>query len=296
MATVTVPLVGTLDDVGLCKVVQRFVNDLGGSKPETVRIDFNRLSFIRPSGVTFLSNFIAWLRDAGAEVNFVGTERYSSAIRYLDDSLFFQQHMGERIKTGSCPRSTTLPLEHIHTSRGFDWLRTRLIPWLVPTLNMTKSSLAPFQNCVAELFHNIQDHSKQQIGCIFVQHYPKEKEVGISIADFGRGIPSSVRTVEPNLDDDQAIVQAVKEGFTIKSSPNNRGVGLEYLMNTVVRHNGGRVVIHSLRGHVRFSRTRNDVHAEPLSITGYCPGTTIDIVFKTDSIVHEPDEPEELIW
>jgi len=123
------------------------------------------------------------------------------------------------------------------------WLQGNLVPWLASRLGIPEASLYSFKNCVAELFNNIQDHTQYDIGSIFVQHFPAEKSVTISLSDFGIGIPAKVQEKLPKATDPQAIIEAVKEGFTTKSNPGNKGIGLDYLLKTVVLGNGGQVTI-----------------------------------------------------
>jgi hypothetical protein len=116
------------------------------------------------------------------------------------------------------------------------------------------------------------------------------------VSDFGLGIPENVRRKLPNLSDAEAIVQAVQEGFTTKSNPRNQGTGLDYLLKTVVMANGGHVTFYSCKSIVRFSKAETDVVPFVFGGVGFCPGTTIDICLRTDTIEALPDEPEELTW
>jgi hypothetical protein len=150
--------------------------------------------------------------------------------------------------------------------------------------------------CVSEIFNNIQDHTRYDIGSIFVQHFPHENTVTISVSDFGLGIPGNVQQKLPELTDDQAILQAVKEGFTTKSKPGNQGAGLDYLLRTVVAANGGEVTFYSCGSIVRFYRAKDQVKPFLYEKVGFCPGTTIDINLRTDAIEVLPNEPEELTW
>ena len=60
--------------------------------------------------------------------------------------------------------------------------------------------------------------------------------------------------------------------------------------------NGGQVTIYSQRSIVQFDR--NGTEAKPIRFddVGFCPGTTIDINLRTDTIEVLPDESEELQW
>jgi anti-sigma regulatory factor (Ser/Thr protein kinase) len=172
-----------------------------------------------------------------------------------------------------------------------------LVPWLANRLSITKASLADIRSCISELFHNIEDHTEYDIGSIFVQHYPQEKRVLISLSDFGLGIPTKVREVAANLSDPQAIEKAVEEGFTTKSRTTNKGFGLNSLLKTAVIRNGGEVTVYSGKGIVRFFR-RNEKSWRSFVFedVGFCPGTTIDINLRTDAIEILPDKREDLEW
>jgi signal transduction histidine kinase len=170
------------------------------------------------------------------------------------------------------------------------------VPWLAGRLEISEASIYGFKVCISELFNNIKDHTQLDIGSIFVQHFPTERDVMISVSDFGVGIPDNVRKTLPNLSDAQAIIHAVEEGFTTKSTPGNKGVGLDYLLQTVVAHNGGKVTIYSGDSIVRFARFRNGILSIPSTGVGFCPGTTIDLSLRTGTIENLPEESEDLKW
>ncbi len=266
-----------------------------GWPPELV-FDFSKLGFVRPAGVVFLSNLVYWLAEKRTRVKFIKADGDSDALRFLDDSLFFEQHCGEKVRSAAAPRGTTRPLVQVAHKDSHDWLQTNLVPWLAGRLSITEASLYSLKACISELFNNIQDHTRYDIGSIFVQHFPRENRVQTAISDFGRGIPRNVRTKVADLTDAQAIIKAVEEGFTTKSTPANQGIGLDYLLKTVVQGNGGQVTIYSGTGIVQFRRSGSAVQPRTLPNVGFCPGTTIDITLRTDAIVILPQEREELEW
>ncbi len=195
-----------LDGQSLRGVIRQFLDGCpDNSIPDEVCLDFQRLSFIKPAGVTFLSNFISWLHFKEVDVTFSGHERNAEAIRFLDDSLFFEQHLGDKLNPNARPRPTTRPLVMINHDHSHAWVRHNFVPWLAAALNLSNASLHPLQVCISELFNNIQDHSSRDIGSAFAQHFPNEQLVRISIADFGRGIPRLVRDLHPDLSDNEAI-------------------------------------------------------------------------------------------
>lgn len=203
----------------LSKLARDVVNGCPEWPPKELAFNFSQLVFIRPAGVVFLSNLLSWLDHQGAKVSLVGLARRSAALEYLDNSLFFQQHCGRKLSDAATPRATTRPLVKIAHEYCHSWLQARLVPWLAGRLGLTESSLLDFKTCVSELFNNIQDHSRFDIGSIFVQHFPSENTVTISLSDFGIGIPAKVREKVPNLSDSEAVLLAVTEGFTSKSIP-----------------------------------------------------------------------------
>lgn len=267
----------------------------GGWPPE-LHIDFSTLRFVRPAGVVFLSNLISWLHNQNTRVLLQNIDLRTDPLIFLDDSLFFEQHCGQKRRSAASPRATTRPLQRIAHANSHNWLRADLVPWLASRLSITQASLHPFQNCLAELFNNIQDHTRYDIGTIFCQHFPKEKRVYVTLSDMGIGVPANVKTILPNLTDYQAIVKATEEGFTTKPTPRNQGIGLDYLLKEVVGRNGGTVTFCSGYSIVRFEQNSGTISHQQIWSTGFCPGTTIDIVLRTDTITSIPDEPEDLEW
>jgi anti-sigma regulatory factor (Ser/Thr protein kinase) len=282
--------------VTLSKLADDITSQHPSGFPVSLTFDFQQLSFIRPAGVVFLSNLFWWLHQHGTAVHLINVDKDTKALEYLDDSLFFEQHCGRKIRPNAAPRQTTRPLVRIAHEQSHDWLASNLIPWLANSLGLTEASLYELKTCLSELFNNIQDHTQFDIGSIFVQHYPNENRVSISLSDFGLGIPAKVKETVPNLSDSAAIIQAVQEGFTSRSTPGNAGLGLDYLLRTVVGTNNGTVTIFSLGGIVQFRRNDGKICPIIAKNVGFCPGTTIDINLRTDLIEWIPQEREELEW
>lgn len=81
--------------------------------PDRVTFDFSDLNFALPSGVVFLNNLSRFLARNRCEVAFQGMDVSKQAIKYLDDALFFEQHLDSKLSWGSVPRRTTQPLQEI---------------------------------------------------------------------------------------------------------------------------------------------------------------------------------------
>ena len=265
--------------------------------PRSVIFDFSRMTFVRPSGIVFLSNLSWYLHLNGCAVRYEGMDTHRECIRFLDDSGFFEQHLGKSLRETCRIRSTTRPLHHLSLKESHGWLQTNLLPWLSDHSGVPSSELAEFKTCMSEVFNNIVDHTALDVGSIFCQWYPKEdKRLEIAIADFGQGIPATVRRVESNLDDASAILRAFDDGFSSQSTPQNRGAGLHYLRQNVVDNLGGTLTARSQSGVVTFNKSGNSLTSMPYMVTGFCPGTMIEIVIQTDKIAFESGQVEDFQW
>lgn len=289
--TVTIPY--RFSGLTMTELVNQITAAVGGGQlPQVIIVDFGRLGFIEPAGIVFLSNLIHWLRERERNVQFTNLAPRTAPIAFLDDSEFFIAHMGEPLIAAARPRPTTIPYTRVAQGESHDWLDNRFIPWLGGRLNQSAATLAPFRACVSELINNIADHTMFDIGGIAAQHFPQMNRIEIAVADFGLGIPGSVQRVRPELSHADSIMLACQPGFTTQSTPRNRGAGLDYLLSVVGSHRGT-LSIFSGNATVCY-RARDDGSMVPTAspTVGYCPGTLIQIEFRTDLIV--PAEEEEI--
>jgi anti-sigma regulatory factor (Ser/Thr protein kinase) len=261
--------------------------------PDSVEIDFGAVQFIRPPSVAFLSNMTHWLVSMGSTVNFSNLDVSKDPIKYLDDSLFFEQHRGAKLSPNSQCRSTTMPLKQLARRDSHAWLEVEFLPWLINKSGLNKNSLAEVKSSLQELINNISDHTDFEEGCIFGQWYPNKDQIIVTVADFGSGIPENVAKVRPGLRDCDAIIKAAEDGFSSQSLPTNRGAGLYLLLLNIVLRFGGIVTIRSGRGYVKFANRSGNIYTMNNSTCGYCIGTTIDIVLNTTQIPRVEDEEEE---
>lgn len=258
--------------------------------------DFTRLKFIRPVGVTVLSNLIGRLQKYGSRVTLTSYQpnrgKKHCPIAFLDDSMFFQYYLNRTLDPSASLRPTTRPLENVTCDRSYAYLDQTMV-WLAGKLRITKESLGDIKTCLLEVFNNIKDHSFENIGSIFVQHYPNENNknrVMFAISDFGIGIPHSIQRVRPGLDDAQALRMSIQEGFTTKTSPRNLGAGLFVLLQNVVKINKGEVYIHSNHGILSATHQNGDIVINSRITNGFYPGTLIEIEFRTDTIEYIEEE------
>lgn len=266
------------------------------SVPDTVEIDFEDLKFCRPSAVVFLSNLTSYLIRRGTNVTWRGMSIEREAIKFLDDSLFFKHHLRKPLNVRAFPRSTTQRLVEVRHAESHSWIGLTLVPWLASCSGLPEEAFQEFRTCVSELFNNIKDHTDYDVGSTFAQWYPRENELQIAIADFGIGIPASVRTVESHHDDNSAIDRAFIEGFSSQSTPQNRGVGLAFLRQNVLENLGGSLRVSSGKGSIRYTKSGNSLRKQLYPHSGYCPGTMIELTIRTDLIALDDLGEVEFEW
>lgn len=259
--------------------------------------DFSRLNFIDGSGLTVLSNTLEWLNHHNAKIEFSGHERLASeAICYLDDCGFFRRHLGAPLRKFATVRNTTVPFTRIAEGEAHPWLEYQFTPFMSAVLGVPSGALASIRSCVGEVFNNIADHSTLNVGFAHIQHYPRMDEVRITVSDFGRGIPSTIRDRHPGLSDEQAILHATQQGVTAQTTPRNRGLGLDLLIRRVTS-NQGCVTIFSYNGALMCSCDGNgDIERKAIGGNGAYPGTLVDIMLPTICFVGDDFEEEELEW
>lgn len=259
-------------------------------------LDFSTLEFIEPVGVTVLSNVTEWLLAKDVTVRYKCPDVHSrEAMRYLDDSLFFERYLSLKLRPNAKPRETTIPLELVAYSESYRWFN-KVLSWLSLKLNVSTSSLSTIKVCFQEIFNNINDHSQEHIGCVTAQHYPRNNAIVVAISDFGVGIPYNIQKMQPSLTDSLSLLKATEEGISTKSTPQNRGAGLDTLIWNVVRNNQGSVYIHSNGGILNCIYDNDRVDKIPLKAPGFYPGTLIEVVFRTDTISNILDSEEAYEW
>lgn len=264
-----------------------------------IELNFTKLRFIEPSGITILSNLFEWLKRQGVNITLIhpkGPFPKKNPIQFLDDSGFFERYLKYSLTSNPSRRSTTMPLKLVAYNNSYQWLDNDFTFWLSNQLGVSSESLTNIKISFGEIFNNIRDHAQENTGCIFAQHYPANDEVKIAISDFGIGIPKNVRKIEPSLLDDQALEKATTEGFTTRTTPRNLGAGLHTLIQNVVNDNGGAIHIHSNYGIISCTKGNDDIIKETSLKSAFYPGTFIEVILKTNNIHNIMDIEEEFEW
>lgn len=295
MRTVVLPIQFKITAVN--KFTSQLLDQNANPTEESFTFDFEKLNFIDGSGYTVLSNAIGYLLHRGIRIsfrNFKQTQR--PAIQYLDDCGFFRQHLNYPLRREAQIRNTTIPCQSISHDRGFDWIENKLGPWLSYALDKPQSELASVRTCVKEVWNNVADHSTMATGFVHSQHYPNAHQLRITLSDFGLGIPETIKAVYGEMPDQNAIALATRNGVTARSKANNMGVGLSYLVDTVLAKRG-KVRLHSRNGNVTFyCDMRGNKVDEKRGDRGVYPGTLVEIELDTRLFIGDDDERGDFEW
>ena len=190
----------------------------GQPRARTISFNLDALRRIEGDGVASFSNLLAWLESRGSVPKLMQLhEPLSDAVAYLRDSGFFATHSPDS-RPPPQRRDTLLPLVRLRHEYTYDWLTTTLRPWLLDRLGIPDQAMDEIQTCLYEIFNNIKDHAGVDLGCCFAEWRPSITRLELTVADFGIGIPGSMREAFPGVADELAIAKAVDLGVTSKQA------------------------------------------------------------------------------
>jgi len=97
-----------------------------------------------------------------------------------------------------------------------------------------KKDLTSVQSSITEACYNTLDHSNAEGNAFSFIKYDRDSHLlGNAVCDFGIGIAESVKSVYPELSDEDALLKAIEVKFTIKSKSYNSGMGLDIIKSSV---------------------------------------------------------------
>lgn len=85
---------------------------------------------------------------------------------------------------------------------------------------------------LVEAYYNVFDHARAGGNAFSLIQFDEETSVlYIAISDFGIGIAQSVRDYDKSVPTDrEAILKAIEDNFTVKSTKRNKGMGLNFII------------------------------------------------------------------
>jgi hypothetical protein len=240
-------------------------------------LDFQGCKFLSHIGVAFLGGLSHHVRAQGGQLNFdLETLKPDIRMNLAQNGFLFSLGAGPAPWSGN-----SIPYRNDDRQDSEAIMTYLLNHWLSKGWVSISSRL---QEAIAgqvwELYANAFEHSHSPIGVFSCgQHYPKKKELHLTIIDFGQGIPTSVQSLSQNaaLNPSQALEWAFQSGTSTTSNGVSRGTGLNSLQSFILT-NRGNLKIFSNDGYVNIKD--NKVKYETRAID--FGGTLINIAFKCD--------------
>lgn len=208
-------------------------------------VDFNNVRFMDTDDFVILACLIESFYIQSCDVTFIGgTERFNSHLFNIKFKEYWKGGFDRNKFTLSYNRST-LCLWKVSEDMIYSYSIYAREYFEKFARN---KDLIPLASNMDEVFNNIFDHSNSPVtGYIITQYYPKNNKLSFSVCDFGIGIPTSIRDSDIELDSDiedgKIILRALEKGFSVNSTPRNRGFGLNNILGFTEGFNGRLLII-----------------------------------------------------
>jgi len=209
-------------------------------------VDFNDVKFLETDDFVILACLIETFYTNSCEIKFIGgTSGFNNHLFNIKFKEYWREGF-DRGKFTLSHNQTTLCLWKISADMIYSYSLYAKQYFERFTKN---KDLIPLASNIDEVFNNIFDHSKSDItGYIVTQYYPKTNKISFSVCDFGIGIPTSINNSllkegKTKIEDWKAILKSLERGFSIKSTPRNRGFGLNNILELTESSNGKLLII-----------------------------------------------------
>lgn len=215
-----------------------------------VTLDFRNCRFLRPAAVVFLAGLVRVLTANGCHVR-LDVQSMQGAVRANLEQNGFASAMGASVGPW---RGNSIPFREDRTQNSDAILHALRTDWLGRGWIRIDDNLADkIVGTVWEIYANAFEHAGSPIGVFTCgQHFPRENELVLAVADFGVGIPTRVGSaVLHGADPRQCMEWAFARGNTTHADPLlARGLGLD-LLREFVEANRGSLEIYSHDGYAR---------------------------------------------
>lgn len=247
------------------------------------RFDFSDCTFIKQNGVAFLAGLSSYIRKNGGVVS-IDEDTIIPAVKMnLAQNGFLKEITGSFEPWDG----NSVPLRK-YTSRDVDLIETYLEErWIgkgwIHASNLLSGKIV---GNVIELYVNAFEHSKSEIEVFTCgQRFPKNKNLVLTIIDFGIGIPQSVNDFFKEKGEKyngiSRLETAFQDGFSTKIRDTPRGIGLDLLKNFIQKNNGS-MDIYSNNEYARITSNESAYMNKEF----YFHGTAINIKLKCDEMYY----------
>ncbi|MFD2917061.1 ATP-binding protein [Psychroserpens luteus] len=220
------------------KFVSESLSEIG--ELDHLIVDFNSVRFMETDHFVILACLIESFHVTGCKVSFTrGTDGFNNHLFNIKFKEYWKEGF-DREKFTISHNETTLCLWKICKNMIYSYSDYAKVYFEKFTNN---KDLVPLASNIDEVFNNIFDHSQSSVsGYIITQYYPKNNKISFSVCDFGQGIPHAIKNSDidgtDNIEDWKAILKSLEKGFSIQSTPRNRGFGLNNILELTESSNG----------------------------------------------------------
>lgn len=253
-------------------------------------VDFNTVAFLNTDDLVMLACLIEVFYIQGAVISFQGG--IGGLNSHLDNIRFreYWRNDFDRESFTASKNSTTLCLWKISPKMIYDYSSYAKNYFMNKFLN--GKDLISLSSNLDEVFNNIFDHAQSKVsGYIMTQYFPNLNKLSFSVCDFGIGIPNCINqfrknNLESGLTDGKALEAAMKLGFSVKSIPQNRGLGLNNVVDFIDNSNGELLVISN---YGCLNKKANQAF-EIFETESFFPGTMIKVEVDTTTFEMMDDD------
>jgi len=210
-------------------------------------LDFSGVEVGYPGGMVPIISSVTELRVAGVVCDVLPPKNTHTAdvFRRLGWAYFLSE---ASTKPPTDVAKSALPLRQYSSSQELNKVVNDAVDICLQNLAYARGVHAALEWVINEIAGNVLDHSCADVGWMQIVTYPKHHSLAIVIADAGIGIPQSMRTRFPDLDDVEAVAASMEAGVT--SNPSlGQGNGLAGAL-AIAEQNHGAFSLVSGRGRV----------------------------------------------
>lgn len=247
--------------------------------------DLSNIPSLRPHHVVTLACLIERHRKSASRLKVVNTNQKTN--QYLQE-IGFIEYLNRDKRGNSHPQfpksQTTLNLWQLEPEMVslYPLSAQKFLEWN----EFFGLDLDAVNISLSEIYNNIIDHSGcLEMGFTITQYYKERRVLETAVCDFGSGIPAKVLEYSSQIgikisNDMEALKWAMIQGNSTKSSPRNRGFGLNNL-SSCVRKLGGELRIVTNRA-VLFQKASDEGFSIGEMSTHSFPGTLIVFHLNVD--------------
>lgn len=216
----------------ITSVHDEFCDYIGNLSGHKVLIDIDASIIpkdIRPFHLVTLACLIHFLNNLGLKVHL--SKQNEVMFSYIYNDLGFSEYWRGGKDHVDAPGYDSIFYLWRITEEGKD-LYAKLVEQYLKQNYFKEKDLSAINVGLVEAYYNVFDHAYANGNAFSLIQFDKERSIlYVAISDFDIGIAKSVRDYDKNITTDKdAILKALEDNFTIKSTTRNKGMGLSNIL------------------------------------------------------------------